>query len=385
MKVILQTGVAATFRLRNLLRLVYSLFALAVLAGCQPKEVTSAKIYIRTSDWDRAISQLEQAITAYPNNAEAHFLLGQAYGHKERFKEMVKEFDLSQKISNKFLQEITAERERYWVDKYNSAIIALDKKEYDVAENYLLAAILIDNRKQEAHKKLATTYLLSERFERALAIYNNLLESDPNNLDLLSSVSNIYYTGESYEQSILFLKRILEIEPSHRDALANLALCYDALGRQEEAARAFDLARAANPQDADLIFMFAEHNYRTENYMRAIELFEQVLAQHPQDFDAMANIGNAYLSMAESLRQKLQSTVSMSGDSITSLEIQQLKADAIANYKKAIPYLEKALAVQPHQYNLWRNLGVAYVNSGQKKRGEEAFLKAEELKLNSSK
>lgn len=358
------------------------LFMALVSSGCQPKEVTAAKIYIGNNDWDRALEQLEQSVKLYPNNPEAHYLLGVAYGHKNRFKEMVKEFNLSLKISDKFLPQISAERERHWVDKYNAAIMALDKDDYRTAEQLFLTAVLIDSGKLEAHKKLATTYLLTGQTDKSIAIYNRLLERDSNDVGLLSAMANIHYSQERYEEAIRILNRILAIEPNHRDALANLALSYDALGKQEEAARAFEIAMTANPLDVDLIFLFGEHLYRAEQYQRAIQLFEQALAQRPNDVDAIANIGNAYLSMAEVSRRKLQSS---SNGSMSAEEIQQLKSDAIANYKKSIPYLEKALEMQPAQPNLWRNLGVAYINSGQKQRGEAAFLKAEELKLNSAK
>ena len=350
--------------------------------GCQPKEVTSAKIYIRNNDWDRAIAQLEQAVKSDPNNAEAHFLLGQACGYKKRYKEMVTEFDISLKISNKFLPQISAERERHWVDKYNAAIIALDKKDYATAQNHLLLAAIIDHSKHEAHKKLAAAYLLTGDANKARVIYTKLLENNPTDVNLLSSLANIYYSEEKYHDAVSVLKKILDIEPGHRDALANLALSYDALGEQEAAARAFEVAIAANSLDVDLVFLFGEHHYKAENYQQAIQLFERVLELQPNDFEATVNIGNAYLSMAETLRKQLQTA---NNGSSTPTEVQQLKQDAIANYKKAVPYLEKALEIHPDQPHIWRNLGVACINSGQKQRGEEAFLKVEELKLNSSK
>ena len=63
-----------------------------LLLGCQPKEISSAKIYIQKRDWQKAIELLEQAVVAHPNNPEAHFLLGKAYGDKSRFKDMKKQF-----------------------------------------------------------------------------------------------------------------------------------------------------------------------------------------------------------------------------------------------------------------------------------------------------
>ncbi|MFQ5752190.1 MAG: tetratricopeptide repeat protein [bacterium] len=353
-----------------------------LLIGCQPKEVTSAKIYIQNNDWDKALKQLEVAVAAYPKNAEAHYLLGQAYGYHARYEDMIKEFNSSLNISEKFVQQITAERERYWIDKYNAAIIALDKQDYLHAEKFLQTAILIDPEKHEAYKKLAIAYIQTDQLDNALTIYKKLLQKYPRDLDLLISIGNLYYSQKNYDKSVVILKRVLEIEPNHRDALANLALAYDSLGKLEEAEQAFRKAVAANTQDKDLIFLFGVYHYKRNNFEQAIQLFERVLELNPHDFDATSNIGNAYLSMAENLRKKLKQA---SPADRTSIDYKKITNGAILNYKHAIPYLKKALEMQPNHPNLWRNLGVAYINTGEKELGEKALLKSEEVQVKLSK
>jgi lipopolysaccharide biosynthesis regulator YciM len=54
----------------------------------------SAKSYIKLRVVDKAIDQLQVAITGNPNDVEAHFLLGELYSDKSRADEMKKEFDL---------------------------------------------------------------------------------------------------------------------------------------------------------------------------------------------------------------------------------------------------------------------------------------------------
>ena len=50
--------------------LILAAVQLVILASCQSKNLTSAKIYIQQDDWDGALEQLEWAVEATPDNAE---------------------------------------------------------------------------------------------------------------------------------------------------------------------------------------------------------------------------------------------------------------------------------------------------------------------------
>ena len=115
-----------------------------LLLGCQPKEITSAKIHIQNRDWQKAIELLEQAVVAHPTNPEAHFLLGKAYGDKSRFRDMKTQFRESIKISTKFQQEIFDEIENHWINHYNKGIKAQNGRNFKLAEKLFKTAILID-------------------------------------------------------------------------------------------------------------------------------------------------------------------------------------------------------------------------------------------------
>lgn len=351
-----------------------------LITACQPKEITSAKIYILSNDWDRAIEMLEQAVEAHPNNAEAHFLLGKAYGDRLRYKEMRREFQTSLQISAKFQQKILAETENHWINNYSAGIRAQSNVDFKRAEKLFKTAITINPGKREAYKKLAVNYIDTNQPDQAVKIYSKLLEESPNDIELLMAVGSLYYSQRKFDKVVPVLKRVLEIEPDHHDALTNLALSYDSMGRVDKALIAFQKAVEANPLDKDLIFLLGVHYYKRSNFVKAIEIFERVLELSPGDFESTSNIGNAYLSIAEELRAKLKSRAN---GSHTPAEIQEIKTKAILNYKKVIPYLEKALDMQPNHPVLWQNLGVAYINTGENEKGKEAFLKAEELKLQS--
>jgi len=349
-----------------------------LLLGCQPKEITSAKIYIQKRNWQKAIELLEQAVVTHPNNPEGHFLLGQAYGDQSRYREMKKQFGESLGISPKFQPAILQTIENHWITLYNKGIKAQNDRNFKLAENLLKTAILIDPSKREAYNTLAANYIEANQPRQALLIYEKLLKETPDDINLLIATGNLFYIQKRFDDVVRVLKKVLEIEPDHRDAMANLALSYDSVGKTDEALAAYQNAVKANPLDKDLIFLLGVHHYNRSHFTKAIELFKQVLELSPGEFESTSNIGNAYLSIAEDLRAKIKS---LANSTLTAGEIQQLKTEAILTYMKVIPYFKKALEMQPHHPTLWINLGVAYVNSGENEKGQEALLKAEEWKL----
>jgi len=351
-----------------------------LLLGCQPKEITSAKIHIQNRDWQKAIELLEQAVVAHPTNPEAHFLLGKAYGDRSWYKEMKKQFAESLRISTKFQQAILNEIENHWIHHYSKGLKAQNGRNFKLAERLFKTAILIDRTKKEAYNKLAANYVETNQPKKALLIYENLLKKSPDDLNLLMAAGNLFYNQTRFEDVIRVLKKVLEIEPDHRDALANLALSYDSMGKADEAFTIYQQVVEANPRDKDLIFLLGVHYYNGNHFTKAIELFERVLELSPGEFESTSNIGNAYLSIAENLRAKIKSSVN---GPATAREIQQLKTEAILTYSKVIPYFEKALEMKPNHPVLWRNLGVAYMNTGESEKGRQAFLKAEEWELKS--
>lgn len=357
------------------LYLVLSITLIAILSGCAPAEINSGKLYLRNQNWESAIQQLELAIERHPNNAEARFLLGRTYGIQSRFKEMNIQFDKSLELSDKFQDEIAADREQHWIQKYDRGLNAMNNRAHERAEKLFKTAITISPHRYDAYKKLALIYLSLEKNHEASRLYSRLLKLKPNDIDILSSAANLHYSQKEYNDAVPILLQIIEVQPKHRDALANLALSYEALGKTEKAKAAFETAIQANPQDKDLIFLYGAHFYKQEDYSEAIQIFTQILDRDRDDFEAVSNIGSAYLAIAEKYRKEL----SNSTEQRTPEEMQQIKNAAIQNYKNAITYLEHSIEINPGYPLIWRNLGAAYISTGERKKGEKAFLRAEEI------
>lgn len=348
---------------------------LFLLMSCQTKEVTSAKVYIQQDDWDKAIEQLEQATTLYPNDPEAHFLLGQGYGKKGNYEGMNAEFEASLAISETFKPEIDDSQQHYWGTNFNTGIKFHKENNHEAALQRFQTSILIDPKRPESYKNLAVVYLAMDSIAAAAEVYETLVQIQPNDVEALRQLAQFRRELKEYDRAIELLQKVLEINPQDTEALNALALNYDMKGDSEKAFEIYKVALEKAPEDTDLMFNYARLFYLRGDYDEALEWFVKILSIKPDDYEVNLNIGNAYLSIGDNYRKELRAKEEK-GEKINQEEFDNLKNF----YCDVIPYLEKCAEMRPDNANLWNNLGVAYVNCGQKEKGEEAFKKAEELK-----
>jgi len=349
--------------------------AATIFMACQSKEVTSAKVYIQQNNWDKAIEQLEMAIKAYPNDAEAYYLLGEGYGNQGRWKEMNEMFDKSLELSPKFENQIKHSREKYWVTNFNSGVNRVNNGNVEGAIKQFKICIDIDPNRIEAYRNLAVSYLRADSLQAAKKVYDEALKIKPDDKELLLQAAQVNFTLKNYQAVIDLMKKILEKEPENTDAIVNIALAYDFLGEKEKAMAEYENALKRNPNDKDLLFNLGRLYYLNHDYEKAVEMFSRVIELNPEDYDSNLNVGNAYLSMGDNYRKQLVAK-DEKGEGVTKEEYDKLKSF----YQKAIPYLEKAISIKNDDPSAWNNLGVAYVNVGNTEKGKECFEKADQLK-----
>lgn len=346
---------------------------------CQTKEVTSAKVYIQQDNWDKAIEQLEMAVSMYPTDAEAHYLLGEGMAQKQNWRRMNEMFDKSLAIAPTFEAQIKNTRDKNWVNQFNAGIAKLNSDNVEGALQNFKTALQIDPTRSDAYKTLAIAYTRVDSLEKAKENFANVLELEPDNKDAISGLANIHFQLKEYKQVIELENKTLQMNPEDKDAIANLALAYDFLGDTEMAKQTYVEALKQNPGDKDLIFNLARLHFLNDQYDEAIELFYQVLQASPDDFDANTQVGNAYLQMGDEYRKALVEKEDKN-EEVTTEERDRL----IGFYEKAVPYLEKSVEIMeadptiPINTAIYNNLGVAFINIGNREKGEMYFKKAEE-------
>ncbi len=372
-------------RIHSILLVSALLVVLLFLFGCQSKELTSAKVYIQQEDWDKAEEQLKMAVELYPNDAEAHVLLAEAYGRKGQWADMAKELDATSKIGPQFDDRVKYLRDKHWVQQFNKGVGKVkagneapdaesQKARLKEALDAFKTCPVIDPNRVDAYKNIAFVLIRLDSTEAAMQAYKKVIELDPKDTKTMLQIGALYYDQKEYEKCIEMMDKILAIEPDNIEAISQKAFSYDSMGKSDEALAAYNTALEKNPKNPDIIFNLGRLYYMRKDYPEAIKEFKRVLEISPDDYEATLNIGNAYLSLAEKYLKPLRD-----GEEMSTAEAEKIKDKAMQQFREAIPYLEKA-ANMKNDPLVWTNLGVAYVNIGEKEKGEAAFKKGEDVK-----
>jgi tetratricopeptide (TPR) repeat protein len=86
-----------------------------------------------------------------------------------------------------------------------------------------------------------------QRLDIALDHFDQLVKHEPGFAEGWNKRATVLYTMGRMQASIDDIQKVLALEPRHFGALAGLGMCYEVLGNDAAAAKAYALALAANP------------------------------------------------------------------------------------------------------------------------------------------
>ncbi|MBN2031192.1 tetratricopeptide repeat protein [bacterium] len=337
-----------------LLTMMASLATILLLTSCSQTTVSSAKIYMNQFEYDQAIEQCELAIEQKPDNPEAYFIMGRAYGFKKMYREMNDAFIKSLELSNKYASDIREDRQKHWTDLQNAGVTSLKQNRIsDAIEEFSMAIELVPEE-TVPYKNLALAYIQNRNDSLATQTYEKILEIDPEDLESKGILGALYYRNRDYNNAIAHLEQVVNnadpTSSAYSQAVFNLALAYDMTEQSDKALETYKNALEVNPDEQNLLFNMGRLYIVQQDYENAIVYLKRVLEQNPDDLEANRTIGSCY--------------------------------NLLNKFEEAIPYLEKAVELDPNDANAWNQMGIAYIRTGQGEKGQAAFDKVLELQNN---
>ena len=364
-----------------------SLVVLSVMAQnlfAQSVEMNSAKLYKRQGETDKAIEWFEKAIAKKPENAEAHFMLGELYGQKGRLAEMIREFDLSLAKSKKYEKDIQAQRQKYFAESFNGGVKASNEGNYPEALKAFMNARLFEPNNLDSYRNLAFVYLRMDSLDAVLRVYQQLLAIKPDDYEAYVTMASLVSQRKEYDRTVEYLQKAIAVAPDSAKPriIGELGITYDILGKGEEAMKTYQDALKMSPGNKDLLFNLGRLFLMRDDYPNAINQLTEVLKTNPEDFEVNYNVGLSYLKIGERLDKKsreLEDAAMTAKKKPNTVRIDSLKQASTAQFKAAMPFLRKAVEVKPEQGSAWHNLGVGYMRTGDTEKAKDAFAKAEAL------
>ena len=204
-----------------------------------------------------AIKEYETIAKLKPDDLETHLLLGQLYGLNHDSAKAEAEFKAAQGIdpgseevvlsmarlydeqgdfakAAKIIADVPAEDRSARMDFALAGLYDQLKQPKDAAAAYR-AALDLDPDNAEAKHGLAAALTAAGDVDGAAKVYSQILGANPQDPDALISQADLERQQGHYEQALATLKKASALVSDNLRLSFSEALCYDALGRYDEA------------------------------------------------------------------------------------------------------------------------------------------------------
>ena len=280
----------------------------------------------------------------------------------------------------------------------NAAIADSKIEKHGTSAKKLYDAYLLDKNDTINLYYAASTYVNAKNYDEALKLYDELRTLNYSGKGINYFAVNKITTEEDVFATAAERDRVVklgtheksrnEVIPSKRGEIyKNIALILVEKGQTEEAKKAIAAARVANPDDTSLILTEANLYLETKDFDTYKKLISEVLQKNPNDADLVFNLGvlsanaknqaeaekyysktiainpkylNAYINLAalklENEKVIIDEMNKLGTSDKDMKRYNELKTRRENLFKSAIPYLQKAVELDPKNEDLSRTL-----------------------------
>ncbi|MGB5873332.1 MAG: tetratricopeptide repeat protein [Bacteroidota bacterium] len=362
---------------------------------CGSAEVTSAKLYMQQSQWDKAEQSLLKELAKNPNSEETWFLLGQTRLELKNYNGMNEAYTKALAISNAHAPEIGRNRLAIWAKLYNDGVASYNKgkedsAQYDKAIEEFSTAISLCPDSAGTYYVAALTHYAMENHAAAKEHLELSLDRDPTDGNAANFLGQLYYMEglekreakdsvgalASFGKAAQSFEVAYKADPGSTDIITALI---DAYERAEQSDKAMALTRQAvetDPENKVFRYAYGVFLLKQEDFEGSIKQFEKAVEIDPEYDDATYNLGVAYLNWGV----KLKADVDKRAEEAAAAG-KEIKEDRSyrEKFRSAIPYLEKAAVARQDDVGLWQQLGKVYANLNMVEKSQAAFEKFDAL------
>jgi tetratricopeptide (TPR) repeat protein len=165
----------------------------------------------------------------------------------------------------------------------------------------------------EQSLSLASQHLIGGRSAQAKSIYQQILQSDPEQPVALHFLGVIAHQRGNNTLAVERITRALVIKPDYAEAHNNLGTVFKDLGRLEDAVASHQKSIAINPDNANAHFNFGNVLREMGRLDEAVECYNKTVAIKPDYVEAHCNLGIALQNLGnfDEAEAKYQSTLAI--------------------------------------------------------------------------
>ncbi|MDH4045411.1 MAG: tetratricopeptide repeat protein [Gemmatimonadota bacterium] len=293
--------------------------------------VSSAVLYLQNAGRTRFQDQrqrdlrdarrvLLEAITEkdQDQNGSAWYYLARYYQEMRDLVGADSAFDRAAPMLPDCAQDITDNRRRLWVPLLNAAVDRIKAGDNEGAIAQLREANAIFASEPPAFYYMGQIFANLQQRDSAIAYYDQALAiaRRPENAEKEQyadirdnaefNIARIYHIDQKYDSAAAWYARFRQHDPTDAQATTGQASALESAGRIEEALALYDSVLIMSDSMSTLdLFQAGVALFRTRRLQRAAEAFERGLERNPHFRDALFNLANTYLSLANDVDSTL--------------------------------------------------------------------------------
>ncbi|GAB4519365.1 MAG: hypothetical protein OHK0046_28090 [Anaerolineae bacterium] len=266
--------------------------------------VNRAMAHYSKRDFERALVDIERALSMNPNHARAHGTKAIVFAVQGKYAEAVEHYNRTLEIDPTHLKALNNRALAYQVlgnyakalEDFNS-VLQQDPEYYEAYNNRGMLKFLMKNPEgaledfAEVLKRqpnfLATyinraaTYDVLGRYDEALTDLDFAVTLNPNVAPLHNNRGEVLYSLQRFEDALTAFNHSINVQPGYTDAQIGLALTHDALGQTQEAERWWKALLMSDERFKDAEWVI-EQFHQTESRHEAIrQLIARVVKDSP--------------------------------------------------------------------------------------------------------
>ncbi len=224
---------------------------------------------------------------------------------------------------------------------FNAALAALNAKNVPVQKQLFTRLIDLKYPEVEVYRSLSNLYMAEKDTAKGLEYIAMGRVAFPGNNSLMIDELNVYMARGQSKQMISKMEEAANADPSNKTLWFALGATYDNMGKRDNAETAYKKAIAL-----DSVYFDALYNLGALHYNAGVEVYNKV-KDLPMSKEKEYNTG---------------------------------KAKYTASFNKSLPYLEKALDLQPSDLNTLASLKEVYAKLDKLTKSSEMRKRIEALK-----
>ncbi len=347
--------------MKKIILLLFVVTSFTMLSA-QNTKVQSAYSYLRSGRLDKAMENIEPAITHEKTmndpktwNYRGTIFIQIAASTDPKYKSL--STNAEQIAYDSYQKSIELDKDKEFEQKnmiglfacaeqfYNKGVEYFNLKDYTNGLVAFEKTIKINNtfgkKDTLATFNAALCAELSENKVKAKEHYISLVKSNFNQPSIYSSLSNIYRDDNDTIKAIKTIEMGRKRFPDDYSLIIAEANIYLFTGDVQKAQNALNVAIAKDPSNATVHFAVGNNYEKTGDIVNAEIAYKKAIELKPDYYDVIYTLGALYVNDAVSLTGKANALPL--GDK----NYDVLKKQADDQLNKAIPYLEKASEMQP--------------------------------------